>query len=185
MREGLGRGVRDAAVRRDVRFRALSAAFYATRWYSAFALIALTALYTLSDAAKNERLNSETYQRLALAMVLFVGSFVVAFGVAGTAFDGRPDERATCAGLCLAFGPAFATSVKTIREHGPGHDETWARVAKDFKEATNFGDRTEKGGYLELFYKLSFWTSLVVGGSFAFSPLSPSPSSTKWNRPRN
>lgn len=143
---------------------------------SAFALIALTALYTLSDAAKNERLNSETYQRLALAMVLFVGSFVVAFGVAAASAasgGGGGPNAATCAGLCLAFGPAFATSVKAIREHGPGHDETWARVAKDFKEATNFGDRTEKGGYLELFYKLSFWTSLVVGGSFAFSPLSP------------
>ena len=144
---------------------------------SAFSLIALTALYTLSDAAKNERLNSETYQRLALAMVLFVGSFVVAFGGAAASAaasgGGGGPNAATCAGLCLAFGPAFATSVKAIREHGPGHDETWARVAKDFKEATNFGDRTEKGGYLELFYKLSFWTSLVVGGSFAFSPLSP------------
>ena len=50
---------------------------------SAFSLIALTALYTLSDAAKNERLNSETYQRLALAMVLFVGSFVVALAAGG------------------------------------------------------------------------------------------------------
>ena len=115
---------------------------------SAFSLIALTALYTLSDAAKNERLNSETYQRLALAMVLFVGSFVVAFGVAAASAASERRRRrpnaATCAGLCLAFGPAFATSVKAIREHGPGHDETWARVAKDFKEATNFGDRTER-----------------------------------------
>lgn len=142
----------------------------------AFSLIALTALYTLSDAAKNNRLNSETYQRLALAMVLFTGSFVVAFGgaAASAAASGAVGPNAaTCAALGASFAPAFVTSFKAIREYGPGHDETWARVVKDSQEAKNFSDRTEKGGYLELFYKVSFWTSLVVGGSFAFSPLSP------------
>ena len=34
-------------------------------------------------------------------------------------------------------------------------------------------EASEKGGYLERYYKLSFWASMVVGGAFAFSPLSP------------
>ena len=142
----------------------------------AFALIALTALYTLADAAKNSRLNSETYQRLALAMVLFTGSFAVAFLGAylqSQATGETGPNAAAVGGLLVTFAPAFATSVKAIREYGPGHDETWARVGKDFAEAKNLNERSETGGYLELFYKVSFWTSLVVGGSFAFSPLSP------------
>ena len=43
-----------------------------------FALIALCVLYVLSDAAENERLDSETYQRLALAAVLYSGANVLA-----------------------------------------------------------------------------------------------------------
>ena len=88
-------------------------------------------------------------------------------------FVDRWRRKALSAGLVATFAPAFATSVKAIREYGPGHDETWARVGKDFAEAKNLNERSETGGYLELFYKVSFWTSLVVGGSFAFSPLSP------------
>ena len=145
----------------------------------AFAVIALTALYTLSDAAKNSRLKSETYQRLALAVVLYTGSLCVAFdgaflavNVAGVV-DGPAPNAATAAAITCAFLPAFVSSISAIRTYGPGHDATWARVGADFAETKNFGDRTEQGGYLELFYKVSFWTSMVVGGSFAFSPLSP------------
>ena len=109
-------------------------------------------------------------------MVLFTGSFAVAFGGAylqSQATGETGPNAAAVGGLLVAFAPAFATSVKAIREYGPGHDETWARVGKDFAEAKNLNERSETGGYLELFYKVSFWTSLVVGGSFAFSPLSP------------
>lgn len=142
----------------------------------AFALVALASLYTLGDAAKNDRLKSETYQRLALSMVLFTGSFVLAFWGAYARAEATGDvgpSASACAALTLAFAPAFATSVGAIRDFGPGHDETWARVGEDFEAAKRLGDRSEKGGYLELFYKVSFWTSMVVGGSFAFSPLSP------------
>jgi hypothetical protein len=45
-----------------------------------FTLIALCACYVLSDAAENTRLDSATYQRLALALVLYGGSTVVGRG---------------------------------------------------------------------------------------------------------
>ena len=144
----------------------------------AFAVIALAALYTLSDAAANSRLKSETYQRLALAVVLYTGSLCVAFDGAYLAHaagvvDGPAPNAVTAAAITGAFLPAFVTSISAIRTYGPGHDATWARVGADFALVKNLGDRTEQGGYLELFYKVSFWTSMVVGGSFAFSPLSP------------
>ena len=41
------------------------------------------------------------------------------------------------------------------------------------KVVAALGDRTDEGGYLEFYYKLSFWASIIVGGAFAFSPLSP------------
>ena len=34
-------------------------------------------------------------------------------------------------------------------------------------------DTSDVGGYVELFYKLSFWAAIIVGGAFAFSPVSP------------
>ena len=142
----------------------------------AFSIVAVTALYALYDAGKNDRLKSETYQRLALALVLYTGSFMAAFAVAAASASASGEagpSAATCAAVVASFAPACALGVNVIREYGPGHDETWARVGKDFQEATRLGERSEKGGYLELFYKVSFWTSLVVGGSFAFSPLSP------------
>jgi len=142
----------------------------------AFAVIAIAALVTLADAAENSRLKSETYQRLALAVVLYTGSLVTAFDgafLASRGTTGPAPNAVTCAVITAAFLPAFVSSISAIRTFGPGHDETWARVREDFDEAKNFGERTESGGYLELFYKVSFWTSMVVGGSFAFSPLSP------------
>lgn len=142
----------------------------------AFSIVAVTALYALYDAAKNDRLKSETYQRLALALVLYGGSLMAAFLVAAASANASGEagpSATTCAAVVASFAPACAAGVNAIREYGPGHDETWARVGKDFQEATRLGERSEKGGYLELFYKVSFWTSLVVGGSFAFSPLSP------------
>jgi hypothetical protein len=38
---------------------------------------------------------------------------------------------------------------------------------------TDLGDVTDQGGYLERYLKLSFAASMIVGGAFAFSPLSP------------
>jgi len=34
-------------------------------------------------------------------------------------------------------------------------------------------DTSDVGGYVEFFYKLSFWAAIIVGGAFAFSPVSP------------
>ena len=47
-----------------------------------FALIALCALYVLADAAENARLDSATYQRLALALVLYGGSSTLGVALA-------------------------------------------------------------------------------------------------------
>ena len=48
-----------------------------------FTLIALCACYVLSDAAENTRLDSATYQRLALALVLYGGSTVAGVALPG------------------------------------------------------------------------------------------------------
>ena len=142
----------------------------------AFALVALAWLYTLKDAAENDRLKSETYQRLALAMVLYSGSLMVAFGgaFAQAVATGEVGPSALAVGAVVAsLTPAGYSGYKAIKEFGPGHDATWERVGKDFDSVKKLSENSEKGGKLELFYKVSFWSSLIVGGSFAFSPLSP------------
>ena len=143
-----------------------------------FALIALCALYVLADAAENARLDSATYQRLALATVLYGGGSTlgVALAVAAGALDPSltpSPSIAALVGTTLAFAPAMAASASAINKYGGGLKGAKERAAADLSTVTNLGDTSEKGGYLEYYYKLSFWASMIVGGAFAFSPLSP------------
>jgi hypothetical protein len=143
-----------------------------------FALIALCALYVLSDAAENQRLDSATYQRLALALVLYSSANalgVAAAFVAGALGDGAlpSPSPAAVAGVVAALAPAGAVSARAIVAYGGGFGEAFERVKKDWAVVTDLGSATDRGGYLERYLKLSFWASMIVGGSFAFSPLSP------------
>ena len=143
-----------------------------------FALIALCALYVLSDAAENQRLDSATYQRLALALVLYSSANVLgvtAAYAAGALGDGAlpSPSPAAVAGVVAALAPAGAVSARAIAVYGGGFGEAFERVKKDWAVVTDLGSATDRGGYLERYLKLSFWASMIVGGSFAFSPLSP------------
>ena len=142
-----------------------------------FALIALCALYVLADAAKNEILDSATYQRLALAVVLY--SLSNALGVAGAFAAGSvtgaspASSAAAVAGIILTLAPTALVSANTIIKYGGGFGNSLERVKQDWSVVCDLGSATERGGYLERYLKLSFWASMIVGGSFAFSPLSP------------
>ena len=143
-----------------------------------FALIALCALYVLSDAAENQRLDSATYQRLALAVALYAGANVVGVSAAFVAGAiGDPElpspSPAAVAGVVTALAPAGAVSARAIAAYGGGFGEAFERVKEDWATVTDLQSATERGGYLERYLKLSFWASMIVGGSFAFSPLSP------------
>jgi hypothetical protein len=142
-----------------------------------FAVIALCALYLLSDASTNERLDSATYQRLALAVVLYSGANVVgvASAFAAGAVTGAEPAPSVLAVACVAaaMAPAFVCSASAITQYGGGFGEAWIRVKEDWAVVTDLGDVTDQGGYLERYLKLSFAASMIVGGAFAFSPLSP------------
>lgn len=73
-------------------------------------------------------------------------------------------------------GAMMVSSGKSILEYEDpsgrrGFGAAFSRAVEDAKALASFRDN--EGGYLEVYYKVSFWTSMVVGGSFAFSPLSP------------
>ena len=144
-----------------------------------FALIALCSLYVLADAAENTRLDSATYQRLAAAVVLYTGAntlgvlLACAAGAAGVGGDAPTPSLVAVVAIAVSGAPAAAASVSAIAKYGGGLDGVVERAKEDVKIVTAIGDRTEKGGYTEFYYKLSFWASMIVGGSFAFSPLSP------------
>ena len=142
-----------------------------------FALIALCATYVLSDAAENARLDSATYQRLALALVLYAAAtsagVLAAFAV-GTASDlGPAPSPAAVLGVVAALSPAAAVSASAISKYGGGFGTAFDRAKEDVGVVLALNEASEKGGYLERYYKLSFWASMIVGGAFAFSPLSP------------
>lgn len=143
-----------------------------------FTLIAMCALYVLSDAAENQRLDSATYQRLALALVLYSGANVVGVSaafLAGALGDPASPAPSTAAvaGVVAALAPAGAVSARAIAAYGGGFGEAFERVKEDWAVVTDLGSASDRGGYLERYLKLSFWASMIVGGSFAFSPLSP------------
>jgi len=138
-----------------------------------FALIALCGLYVLSDAAENARLDSATYQRVAGAIALYGAANILGVAIAATA-DGSPSPSAAAvAGVVAALAPASVVAASVVRTHGGGLEGFVARVKEDVALAADIGNVSEVGGYLEYYYKLSFWASIVVGGAFAFSPLSP------------
>ena len=141
-----------------------------------FALIALCATYVLSDAADNARLDSATYQRLALALVLYAAAtsagVLAAFAV-GTASDLGPAPSPPPSSHRRRALAAAAVSASAISKYGGGFGAAFDRAKEDVGVALALNEASEKGGYLERYYKLSFWASMIVGGAFAFSPLSP------------
>ena len=143
-----------------------------------FVLVALCALVVLADAAENNRLDSATYQRLAVALVLYGGSVTLgvlaAFGVGFAAPDLAPaPSPAAVAAVAAAFSPAAAVGASVVSKYGDGLEGAIARAKEDVRVVLDVGGASERGGYLERYYKLSFWASMIVGGAFAFSPLSP------------
>ena len=75
--------------------------------------------------------------------------------------------------MVAALAPAGLVSARAIAAYGGGFGKAFERVKKDWAVVTDLGSTTARGGYLERYLKLSFWASMIVGGSFAFSPLSP------------
>ena len=98
---------------------------------------------------------------LALGLVLFGASNATAAGVAAA----RGAALAPAALDAAAFAPALALGA-AIASRGGGKS-----VVTEARELVNLQDC--EGGYLELYYKVSVITTLVVGGAFAFSPESP------------
>jgi hypothetical protein len=138
-----------------------------------FTLIALTSLALLADAAESSRLDSYTYQRLAAALVLYAGMTTLAVVVAVVYPASPSPSLGAAATVVLAAVPAAAASASAISKYGGGWSVAVQRGVDDIKTAAALRDQSEEGGKLELYYKLSFWASIIVGGAFAFSPLSP------------
>ena len=147
-------------------------------------LIALTALYCLADAAENARLDSDTYQRLAAAVLLYGATnaaavaLVAGVGLATDAADAAPSPSAAyVAVILLASVPAAAAGASAIVKYGGGFGAAVERTVEDVKAAAalrgGVRDSSDAGGYLELFYKYSFWVDLIVCGAFLLSPVSP------------
>ena len=90
-----------------------------------------------------------------------------------TVTPGAAGAPAAVAGVVTALAPAGAVSARAIAAYGGGFGEAFERVKEDWATVTDLQSATERGGYLERYLKLSFWASMIVGGSFAFSPLSP------------
>lgn len=74
----------------------------------------------------------------------------------------------TFTGLSL---PCLFASVSAINTHGGGFAGVSDLFAKDWDDLKDFSNKD--ASYLSRYYKLSFFTTLVVGGAFAFSPTSP------------
>ena len=125
----------------------------------------------LADAAENKRLNSQTYQRLAVGNVLVLASVIGALvltQVVGEAPRPNASAIATFTGLSL---PCLYASISAINTHGGGFGGVSDLFAKDWDDLKDFSNKD--ASYLSRYYKLSFFTTLVVGGAFAFSPTSP------------
>ena len=137
----------------------------------AFSLITLCSCYVLADAAENNRLKSQTYQRLAIGNVLVLTSVIGAL-VLSQAVGGAPRPNAlaiaTFTGLSL---PCLYASISAINTHGGGFAGVSDLFAKDWDDLKDFSNKD--ASYLSRYYKLSFFTTLIVGGAFAFSPTSP------------
>ena len=137
----------------------------------AFSLITLCSCYVLADAAENNRLNSQTYQRLAVGNVLVLASVIGALALTQVVGEApRPNASAivTFTGLSL---PCLFASVGAINTHGGGFAGVSDLFAKDWDDLKDFSNKD--ASYLSRYYKLSFFTTLIVGGAFAFSPTSP------------
>jgi len=80
---------------------------------------------------------------------------------------------AAVAVVVLAAAPAAVASASAIVKYGGGWEVAVERGVDDIKSLAALRDQSEQGGKLELYYKLSFWITIFVGGAFAFNPLSP------------
>ena len=83
-----------------------------------FVLVALCALVVLADAAENNRLNSATYQRLAVALVLYGGSVTLgvlaAFGIGFAAPDLAPAPSPAAAAAAGALARRRGRRVRRL-----------------------------------------------------------------------
>ncbi|CAL6290194.1 unnamed protein product [Bathycoccus prasinos] len=114
----------------------------------AFSLITVCSCYVLADAAENNRLNSQTYQRLAVGNVLVLASVIGALALTQVVGEApRPNASAIHRIIFAVF------------------------VCIDWDDLKDFSNKD--ASYLSRYYKLSFFTTLIVGGAFAFSPTSP------------
>ena len=101
-------------------------------------IIALCALYCLADAAENSRLDSDTYQRLAAAVLLYTASTSAAVVLAAGlgAADGSPaPSAAAVAAIVLASAPAAAASASAMMKYGGGLGAAVELGVDDFKAA--------------------------------------------------
>ena len=124
----------------------------------AFSLITLCSCYVLADAAENNRLNSQTYQRLAVGNVLVLASVIGALALTQVVGEApRPNASAivTFTGLSL---PCLFASVGAINTHGGGFAGVSDLFAKDWDDLKDFSNKD--ASYLSRYYKLSFFTTL-------------------------
>jgi hypothetical protein len=138
----------------------------------AFSLITLCSCLCLQDASENNRLSSSTYQRLLVGNVLVISAVIGALALYSiNADEPRPNAEAIGT-FFLSSAPLLFGSLYTINKYNTngfkGVLDTYANDWDDLKDFSN-----KDASYLSRYYKLSFFTTLIVGGAFAFSPTSP------------
>ena len=138
----------------------------------ALSLITVMSCYVLADAAENNRLKSDTYQRLAIGNILVISSVVAALLLAqnGSQPPPRPNASAVATFGALSL-PCLFASVNAIGKYGNGFDGFFDRFKKDWNSLLNFTNKD--ASYISRYYKFSLLTTLIVGSAFALSPTSP------------
>ena len=136
-----------------------------------FSLLAAGVALALAPSGDDSGLSAREASQLALGLVLFGAANTTAAAVAAA----RGADPAACALFAAACAPALLLGGGAASSGGPapgeGGDVDVLQVA--FNDARALTKLTDNRGYLELYYKGSFFLTLVVGGAFAFSPLSP------------
>ena len=122
----------------------------------------------LLQAAEGNRLNSRTYQRLNLALLLWGAAPLLNCLYQLDAFS-APYLPAFYAALGL---PTLAVAATALRSSVAPEEDLVQGSLEDFKNGIDLlGKKTSLGQYLSFNFILNF----LVGGSFAFSPRTPLP----------
>ena len=120
------------------------------------------------QAANGNRLNSRTYQRLNLALLLWSATPLLNSLYQLDAFT-APYLPVFYAALGL---PTLAVAVAALRSSVAPEEDLVQSSLEDFKNGINLlGKKTSLGQYLSFNFILNF----LVGGSFACSPRTPLP----------